>query len=581
MRHLLLPFIPALFFRVIVAIAQETPFPSLINHKLASEVTTDLILVALGWLIVQFSRTWGVRTMMRSVYAIAAVTQDPKRAFQRNYAASEIRRVRGVVEQLVQGTYRAENPEELKRWFDALFNDGGDWYRAVDSNPPSAYMQDYAWYLNTHAKGRDGRAGNAPNRDIRVLTTTRDDLTSDYARFTGMYGAYYDWHSKHHVKANWIALEDVERLRQKYSVGHADVGLWEKHAVLFTPDEHSDAVTISVYVPGEAGDGGPSYAQITEYVNEVIKQSEDLGDVAPRLELVDQDLADNWETYVEPRSREQGPFGQFLRETLNGRQYVLDAAAGIGSDSVFLLDEGFTVWSNEVDVRLAEVASSYAARRKVPLHLTSYLWETLPESFAHEGNMRFDAVLVLGNSLCLVKEATQRRICLDAFHDVLRPGGLLIIDERNFAYLLDFAKEIMRDPVGKFPPTVEGDVMYGGKGVRGYPADISEQRILWRFFDNVPPIAGSRASIVERQFNVRDLSLYPFRHGELHRLLRGRFENIRVFADMVEVTDGASMPPAESIGNAAFVTYVAMRPHDGATLQGHVDLGGHRQGPGA
>lgn len=431
-RHVFLPFVPAAIFRVIVAVAQERAFPSLINNRPASEITTDLILVALGWLLVQFSRTWGVRRMMTSVYAIAAVTQDPKRAFHRNYADAEIRRVRAVVEQLEQGTYRAENPEELKRWFDALFTDGGTWYRAVDSNPPSAYMREYAWYLDTHAKGRAIRPEGSANKDVRVLATTRDDLTSDYARYTGLYGAYYDWHVEHHVRANWIAAEDVATLRTKYSIGPADVGLWEKHAVLFTPDDHSDAVTISIYVPGEARSGGPSYDQITKYVSDVIRRSEDLGAVAPRLELIDQELADNWELYVEPRLREEGLFGEFLTDALRGYQFVLDAAAGIGSDSVFLLERGFTVWSNEVDIRLADAAQRYAESRNAPLHLTSFLWETLPKSFEHEGNMRFDAVLVLGNSLCLVKDAEQRRLCLDAFHDVLRPGGILIIDERNF-----------------------------------------------------------------------------------------------------------------------------------------------------
>jgi SAM-dependent methyltransferase len=575
--------VPAAIFRAVVAVAQETPFPSLVNHTLAGEVSTDIILIVLGWLLVQFSRTWGVRKMMRSVYAIAAVTQDPKRAVQRNYADAEIRRVRSVVEELERGTYRAENPEELKRWFDALFRDGGAWYRAVDSNPPSAYMQDYAWYLDTHAKGRAVRDANSAEADVRVLTTTRDDLTSDYARFTGLYGAYYDWHVEHHVKANWIAVDDVMPLRERYGIGLADVGLWEKHAVLFTPDGQSDAVTISIYVPGETDDAGLSYDQITRYVDEVIRRSDDLGDVAPRLELVDQELADNWERYLDPKLREQGPFGQFLLDSLKGRQYVLDAAAGIGSDSVFLLENGFTVWSNEVDVRLAEVAQRYADRRQAPLHLKSFLWETLPQSFEDEGNMRFDAVLVLGNSLCLVKEANQRRLCIEAFHDVLRPGGILIIDERNFSYLLDYAAEITRDPIRMFPPTKEGDIMYGGKAVRGYPAEISEYQILWRFFSNVPPVLGTRKSVVDRQFNVRDLCLYPFKHGELYDLLRegGQFERIQVFADMKEVGDGSAMPSSEKIGSATFVTYVATRAHDRPTLPPDVQASTHMQGPGA
>lgn len=582
-RHLLLPLLAALCIRTFIAAVQATngsPI-SWVNNKFASEITTDLLLIVLGWALVQFSRTWGVRAMMRSVYAIAAVTQNPYKAVHRNYAVAEINRVLKVVQQLSQGTYRAENPEELRKWFDALFADGGRWYRAVDSNPPSAYMRDYAWYLDTHSKALAERARADTFEDIRVLTTPRDQLTKDYAKFTGLYGEYYEWHREHHVDARWLATDKVNRLRAEYNIGKADVGLWENHAVLFTPDEHSDAVTIDVYVPGEARPGRPSYVQITQYVAEVLKQSEDLGDVAPRLELVDQKLANNWEAYLDPMARQSGPFGKFLLGALSGRQWILDAAAGIGSDSVFLLEQGFTVWSNEVDLRLAEVANAYAAARNVQLHLTGFLWETLPESMVHDGNMRFDAVLVLGNSLCLVPEESQRRVCLRAFHDILQPGGKLIIDERYFQYMLDFRSEIEKSPGERYPPTLRGDVMYGGMSVRGYPARISQQAISWRFFSNSPPVSGDRNSIVERDFKVKELALYPFRHGELYSLLcEVGFQDIEVFSDMKKIGTPDEMPSRESVGDAVFVTYVATRPND-SRVSTPVDLTSHPQGPGA
>lgn len=573
----------AVCFRLFIAAVQAihgTPV-SWVNNKTASEITTDLLLIGLGWLLVQASRTWGVRAMMRSVYAIAAVTQLPNRAVHRNYAVAEIDRVLEVVTQLSQGTYRAENPEELRKWFDALFADGGRWYRAVDSNPPSAYMQDYAWYLDTHAKALGQRKKVDTFGDIRVLTTPRDQLTKDYAKFTGLYGEYYEWHKEHHVDARWLRNEKVDELRARYSIGKADVGLWENHAVLFTPDEHSDAVTVDVYVPGDADPGRPSYAQITQYVDEVVKLSEDLGDVAPRLELVDQKLAANWETYVDPEARRAGPCGEFLLAALAGHQYVLDAAAGIGSDSVFLLQQGFTVWSNEVDLRLTEVAKAYAARQGVQLYLTSSLWETLPEYMSHEGNMRFDAVLVLGNSLCLVPEESQRRVCLRAFHDVLQPGGTLVIDERNFQYMLDFRTEIEMDPGSRYPPTLHGDIMYGGISVRGYPARISEQSVSWRFFSNSPRVAGDRQSVVERDFKVKELTLYPFRHGELLRLLHDAgFEDVEVFADLNRVGHRGDMPSKEELGDAVFVTYVARRRDDRMHAR-NTSPTTHPQGPGA
>jgi glycine/sarcosine N-methyltransferase len=579
-RNLLLPFIPAAVFRIGLIPLQGSPFPSFINQSGLSELALDLVFVFSGWLVVQFSRTWGVREMMASVYDIASATQNPNRAFLRNYASSQIQGVARVVRQLSQGTYRADEPGDLARWFDALFDDGGAWYCGIDSHLPSEYMNEFGWYLDTHARALDRRDGHSRRSDVRVITTLRDDLTHNYARFTGIYGSFYDWHKRQDVDARWLSLRDTEVLRERYKIGTADVGLWEKHAVLFTPEEGSDAITFSIYYPGEGTHDGISYEIISSYVDEVLEKSEDLGDVAPRLELIDPDLAESWETYLDPASREEGPLGKFLLDVLQGKQYVLDAAAGIASDSVFLLEQGFSVWSNEVDRRLAETAEAYATRRRAPLKLTSYLWETLPDSL--EGGMRFEAVLVLGNSICLVQDDAQRRQCLNAFHDVLRPGGALVLDERNFSYMLDYSKEIVADPAKYFPPTLAGDVMYGGRKVRGFPAQISKEDVVWRFFDNASlGRRGARRDILDRLFQVNDLHLYPFAHGELYGLLKETgFVNIRVFADLQMIgTARGTMPSREAIGSADFITYVAERPQDGA--RGARMAGAHRQSPGA
>lgn len=578
-RNVILPFIPALCLRVFLAFFQDSAF-SLVNDSLTSELTLDLVLIVTGWVLVRASRTWGAREMMQSVYAIAAATQEPKRAFLRKFAATEIASAKAVVQDLAQGTHRAENPEELATWFATLFGDGGGWYKGVDSHLPSSFMREYDWYLKTHAHAATTRVSEGLEGDVRILTSSRDDLTRDYASFTGIYGAFYEWHREHDVEARWLDLERAEGLREKYGIGQADVCLWENYAVLFTPEPESEAVTFAMRFPGEEVAGSPSYKDISDYVSDVMRLSEDLGNVAPRLELIDQELARVWEQYVDPRSRAEGPLGRFLRDALGTRNYVLDAAAGIGSDSVFLQEQQYSVWSNEVDIRLAEAAEEYGDAHRVPLRLTSVLWETLPESL--EGHMRFEAVLVLGNSLCLVSDEDQRRKCLSAFHDSLHPGGILIIDERNFEYMMNMGPEIERDPAKYFRPALEGDVMYGGRGLRGFPAEITDQSIVWRFFDNTGPAKRTRKAIVDAQLNVKDLVLYPFRHGELYSLLiEAGFDRIRVFADLEEISKGNGMPGVDMIGNADFITYVAERPVTDEAPAKRREPVGHAQGPGA
>ena len=105
--------------------------------------------------------------------------------------------------------------------------------------------------------------------------------------------------------------------------------------------------------------------------------------------------------------------------------------------------------------------------------------------------MRFEAILCLGNSICLVEDDAGRMQCLEALRDSLRNSDdLLVIDERNFQYMLDHGQAIMADPIKEFPPTTQGDELYSGRDVRGFPAKITPhtQQVKWRFFYNRPMV---------------------------------------------------------------------------------------------
>src|SRR6185312_13230827 len=117
-------------------------------------------------------------------------------------------------------------------------------------------------------------------------------------------------------------------------------------------------------------------------------------------------------------------------------------------------------------------------------------------------------------------------------------------------------REIERDPGKHFRPTLRGDVMYGGKALRGFPAEINDDAIVWRFFDNSGAEKRTRKSIVEAQLNVKDLVLYPFNHGELYGLLEDAgFVDIKVYADLGYLENGTSMPDPDQVGDADFITY--------------------------
>ena len=71
-------------------------------------------------------------------------------------------------------------------------------------------------------------------------------------------------------------------------------------------------------------------------------------------------------------------------------------------------------------------------------------WLSLPEADVKFPPDGFDAVMCLGNSFAHLQDfdGTQdkQRLAIANFHQVLKPGGFLIIDHRNYDAILDTGK---------------------------------------------------------------------------------------------------------------------------------------------
>merc|ERR1719429_850072 len=90
---------------------------------------------------------------------------------------------------------------------------------------------------------------------------------------------------------------------------------------------------------------------------------------------------------------------------------IMDAACGTGVDSVMLIEEGN--------------------------------WLTLKKDVPVPG-FGFDAIICMGNSFpnLMDEEGDLRnqKIAIKNFYDMLKPGGILIIDHRNYDYILKHGK---------------------------------------------------------------------------------------------------------------------------------------------
>ncbi len=170
---------------------------------------------------------------------------------------------------------------------------------------------------------------------------------------------------------------------------------------------------------------------------------------------------------------------------------ILDASLGCGATTLGLrLDGVKSVLSNERNEEMLNAARAEAMVWGLVLDTLSFDWRhTQPDL---EG--KFDAVLCLGNSLtCLFDESDRARV-LRNFREMLAPGGVLVIDERNYPRILR----------GEFSQS--GEYVYCGSRVICYPIEANDSEVVMEYRHLVTGL-------------TTHLHLYPFKSGELRAAL--------------------------------------------------------------
>ena len=220
-----------------------------------------------------------------------------------------------------------------------------------------------------------------------------------------------------------------------------------------------------------------------------------------------------WADFVnfEKRRRTEVPFlVAHLAEYDNPK--ILDTGFGSGATTFGLKLAGLeNIVANELEPPLVEAAKKEAKRLGIDwstVTVTSHDWRNISESLAES----FDAVLSLGNSLTYLFRREDQLTALQNFRNVLKPGGKLIIDERNYA------EHFLKAPDGsRFKWS--GDIVYCGKDkITVRPIHISQSMVVIEY-----------AHLDGRKSH---LALYPFKKGEFKGLLREvGFREISAFGD--------------------------------------------------
>jgi len=205
--------------------------------------------------------------------------------------------------------------------------------------------------------------------------------------------------------------------------------------------------------------------------------------------------------------------GPFLLSLLKGNaSQIFDAAMGTGCEAVFLAKRGYNVTANEIDGNLSKHAKAFAKREAASVSFTNYDWREVGKCFQLGS---FDVTLVLGNSLCLLREEESRREAARNFRAICKANGALVVDERNFDYILRDRREILK---GNF--RYSGRVMYCGTSITGRPDIVEDNHVRFVYED------------IRQRHVLGYLDMHPFKHGELVELFRqAGFVTAEVFSD--------------------------------------------------
>jgi glycine/sarcosine N-methyltransferase len=238
-------------------------------------------------------------------------------------------------------------------------------------------------------------------------------------------------------------------------------------------------------------------------------------------------LSANYDRFVnwDQRLRVELPFIEQQLAAVGARR-LLDAACGTGMHAIALAERGYRVVGADVSVGMIQQARRNAAGLDCEVSFrVAGMGELAPQM-----EDRFDAVLCLGNSLPHLLTSDALRAALEDFHRVLRPSGLLMVQNRNF-------DRVMQDENGRWmEPQAHRDGSSEWLFVRFY--DLNQDGTVTF---NVLTLSRSDSGGWEQE--VDSTLLRPWLQGELEDLVAlAGFRDCALYGNM----SGAAYDPATS-----------------------------------
>jgi ubiquinone/menaquinone biosynthesis C-methylase UbiE len=205
---------------------------------------------------------------------------------------------------------------------------------------------------------------------------------------------------------------------------------------------------------------------------------------------------------------------------------VLDAACGTGMHAIALSRHGYSVSGADLFPNMIERARQNAREAKADVRFEVAGFGSLAQAF---GKASMNALVCLGNSLPHVEDETALQAALDDFARVLHPGGVLLLQNRNF-------DKVMAQKLRWMEPQAhrEGD----------------REWAFFRFYDFEPDghiqfhiVTLYREGVGNWQQTLRATRLLPLLQTDLSQaLINAGFVDLQFFGSM----DGSNFSPEQS-----------------------------------
>jgi len=260
-----------------------------------------------------------------------------------------------------------------------------------------------------------------------------------------------------------------------------------------------------------------------------------------------------WQLYIGDTETRTSTYKTFLIDALTERGCVnvLDAACGTGIDSVMLLEAGFTVSSADASDKMLKSAYKTRWDRRKEEIMDKWViyeanWLHLMEDIEEAPEGGFDAIVCMGNSFAHLPDPSpdqrDHQLAIQNFYNLLKPGGFLIIDHRNYDYILDH---------GQAPAK---NIYYNSNHIKDVKTSVlyvnnRASMVTLDYEMDVSSIYGERGDY-DPSMNHFRLSYYPHRVKQFTRLLK------QSFGSLAEHTLFADFKPASEVVNPAFYIHV-------------------------